>query len=192
MHPAALSLAVVFVAGIGPCQDPEPHTPPPWTVDQVAEHFASADTAEVAWAAWFVRRDRLRALVPAVRRALARLGGNDGLESQLARLQLLDALIEVDVRVPGEELLPHAISYLQVPALVLAAKCPQQNFTYFQARMQDKDSFAEFEWQVCGNLLAAQTAPGFATFCLQQLVLPLAVTVRDDKAPPTRQTGSGG
>jgi hypothetical protein len=148
----------------------------------LAGHLAGAAPDEVAWAAWFVRRDRLRALVPGVRAALARFAGDDSLESQLARLQLLDALIQLDVRVPGEELLPHARGWLCVPALILAAKCLRQNFTYFQARMAAGDVRGD-EWQVCGNLLAAQSAPGFAATCLGALELSLQVTVRDAKAP---------
>src|SRR5262249_36882121 len=75
-------------------------------------------------------------------------------------------------------------------SLILAAKCPRQNTAYFQERMRDKKIQSRFEWQVCGNLLAGQAAPGFADMCLARLELPLSVTVRDGKPPPRSMTGS--
>src|SRR5689334_3695800 len=175
MRSLAAMAAVVAVTAC-PGQKPVSH-PPDWRSEELAAHLAAPALREVAWAAWFVRRDQVRALVPAVRAALARLAGDDTLESQLARLQLLDALIQLEVRLPGEELLPHAFGPLCVPALLLAAKCPRQNFTYFQERMATMDRGGDLEWQVCGNLLAAQAAPGFAAACLRELLLPLRVVV---------------
>src|SRR5436190_16528288 len=124
-----LMLALVLSMPVAPA--PQQPDAPRWTASELPERLASEDLTEVAWAAYLVRRDRVRVAVPAVRLALARLAGCDELIEKVARLHLLDTLIQLDVRVPGEELLPHATGLLRVPALILAAKAPEANSAYF-------------------------------------------------------------
>jgi len=183
--PAAIA-ALLLASALRPQDDD--HQPPKWSREELARHLAASDLADVAWAGWFVSRDKLRALVPDVRRALARFQGTDGLEGELARLELLDCLVQMHVRLPGEELLPHAIGYLRVPALVIAAFSPCQNLSYFAARMEQED-LAESEWIACGNMLATHAATGFAADCLRGLEWPLTVVVRDGIKPPSRAVG---
>jgi hypothetical protein len=70
--------------------------------------------------------------------------------------------------------------WLRVPALVLAARSPQQNLDYFAARMAALDDKTDLEWRVCGNLRAAWRAPGFAALCLRYLELTIRVAIHDD------------
>jgi hypothetical protein len=171
-------------AAFARAQDDEASEAPHWPADSLPSHLAADDPREVAWAGWLVQRDRVRAAVPAVRRALARLGDRHETEGGLARLHLLDALIQLDVRLPGEELLPHAAcGMLRVPALILAARSPEVNAAYFAARMESLDKSPDLEWRVCGNLLAAQHDPRFVARCLRQLEFAIEITVRDGKKP---------
>jgi hypothetical protein len=154
---------------------------PTWPAADLPRHLASEDLTEIAWASYLVQRDRVRAAVPAVRRALARLAGRDEVEGVLARLHLLDTLIQLDVRVPGEEVLPHAIEGLRVPALILAAKSPQVNSRYFAARFAANAAAPDLEWQVCGNILASLREPGFTLSCLESMHFSLDIMVIDGK-----------
>jgi hypothetical protein len=157
---------------------------PHWPVRDLPSHLAADDPGKVAWAAYLVLRDRVRAAIPAVRQALARLSTDATIESEIARLELLDTLIQLDVRLPGEELLPHAArGMLRVPALILAAKSPEANSAYFATRMAALDKTPDLEWRVCGNLLAAQRDPRFIARCVRQLEFAIDITVRDDKQP---------
>jgi len=169
------AFVIPLLVCLAPAQDEAPRR---WRPDELAAHLATRDPQEVAWAAWRAGEDGRRDLLRPLRAALARFAGHDDDEGQLARLFVLDALLRIDARLPGEELLPHAVGMLRVPALLLAAKSPLVNTVYFRARF-DADG-GDVEWQACGNLLAAQNAPGFAATCLQRCVLPLSVEVFDN------------
>ncbi|MEO6597215.1 MAG: hypothetical protein ABIP94_20925 [Planctomycetota bacterium] len=121
--------------------------------------------------------------MPAVRQALAPWKGEDAFEGQLARLHLIDALIQLDGRLPGEELLPHAVGALRVPALILAAKCPAPNEAYCTARWCALAGAEDLEWRVCGNVLASLRDPRFVARCLRDIEFSVRVTVRDGMAP---------
>ncbi|MCA8957732.1 MAG: hypothetical protein KDC87_16775 [Planctomycetes bacterium] len=158
-------------------------------VDDLPRRLASANPVAVAWASYRVRRDRVRSAIPAVRAALARLVRRTDLDGRLARLHLIDTLIQLDVRVPGEELLPHAIDDLRVPALILAAKAKEANIHYFATRFAALAKQHDLEWLVCGNLLANLRERDFAKSCLEHLVLDLRFDVVDDRAPRSRGVG---
>lgn len=183
----ALPFLLLGLVAAARAQDAAP-TPPNWPPHEVLRRLAEPAPRDIAWGGFLVRRERLREAVPALRRALARLQGHDDEEGQLARLQLLDALIGLDVRLPGEELLPHAIGTLRVPALVLAGKCPEANSTYFRTRLGALDGSPDLEWRVCGNLLAAQRDPRFVGDCLDRIVFTVAITLQDGN----RQQGAFG
>jgi hypothetical protein len=175
----------LLCAAFARAQDDEPNAAPHWSADSLPSHLAADDAREVAWAGFFVQRDHVRAAIPAVHRALARLSTDYSVESQLARLELLDALIQFDVRLPGEELLPHAAyDTLRVPALILAGMSPQGNATYFEARMAALDEHPDLEWRACGDLLAAQHDPNFVARCVRQLEFVISITVVDGRDPP--------
>jgi hypothetical protein len=161
-------------------QEPEV---PRWPANELPRHLASEDPAEVAWASYLVQQGQVRAAVPAVRRALARLASRNELDWRLARLHLLDTLIGLGVRVPGEEVLPHAIDELRVPALILAAQSPEVNSRYFAARFAATANAPDLEWQVCGNMLASLREPGFTLSCVQSLCFSLHIKVTDKKRP---------
>src|SRR5262245_59435744 len=148
-----------------------------WRPAELAVHLRAEEPTEVAWAAWRAGEDGRRELLRPLRAVLARYAGQDDSEGQLVRLFVFDALLRLDARVPGEELLPHATGALRAPALLLAAKAPLANPAYFRARFDQGSE--DLEWQACGNLLAAQNAPGFAAACLARCELELRVDVRD-------------
>jgi hypothetical protein len=176
--------ALLLVAPVARAQDADEDATPHWLARELPTHLAADDPREVAWAGYLVRRDRVRAAIPAVRQALAHLSTDSTIESEIARLELLDTLIQLDVRLPGEELLPHAASgMLRVPALILAARSPEVNAAYFAARMQSLDKSPDLEWRVCGNLLAAQRDPRFVARCVRQLEFAIDITVRDGRRP---------
>src|SRR5262245_14744949 len=166
--------------------DADTDAAPRWPADSLPAHLAADDAREIAWAGFLARRCKVRAAIPAMRQPLARLAGQNEIEPELARLQLIDALIRLDVSVPGEELLPHAgAAVLRVPLLILAAKSPEANASYFAARMAAIE-WPDLEWRVCGNLLAAQRDPRFVAQCVRQLEFAIDITIRDDVPRPAR------
>jgi hypothetical protein len=183
--------ALLFGAAVARAQDGDGGETD-WPAATLPVHLASDEPRELAWAAFFVRHKGVRAAIPGVRQALARLSCDNTIESLLARLQLLDALIQLDVRLPGEELLPHAAhGMLRVPALILAARSPEVNAAYFAARMESLDNSPDLEWRVCGNLLAEQRDPRFVRDCLAQLAFAIDITVRNEGVRPPASSGSG-
>jgi hypothetical protein len=190
VHLLLFASALLLGAAVARAQDADEDAAPHWLARELPAHLAADDPREVAWAGFFVQRDHVRAAIPAVRQALARLSPDSTMESQLARLELLDALIQLDVRLPGEELLAHAASgMLRVPALILAARSPEANAAYFAARMQSLDENPDLEWRVCGNLLAAQRDPRFVARCLGQLAFTIEITVRNEGVGPPASSG---
>ena len=175
-----LGAALAIGTALAQTQDGDDAKVPRWPAAQLQGHLTAGSPREVAWAGFLVQRDRVRPAIPAVRAALARLAGDQSIESEFARLQLLDALLQLDVRLPGEQLLPHAESdLLRVPALILAARSPEANAGYFMARMEALGRVTDLEWRVCGNLLAAQHDPRFVAQCVRQVEFAIVVTVSD-------------
>jgi hypothetical protein len=180
-HRLLFGAALAIGTALARAQDGDDAEVPRWPAAHLPRHLAAGAPRAVAWAAFLVQRDRVRPAIPAVRAALARLADDQSIESEFARLQLLDALVQLDVRLPGEELLPHAASdLLRVPALILAARSPEANASYFAARMEALGRVTDLEWRVCGNLLAAQHDPHFVAQCVRQFQFTIYVTVRDD------------
>jgi hypothetical protein len=178
-----LPFLLLGLVATGRAQD---HTVPPtrhWSAAEQLRRLGEPSPRDIAWAAFLVRRDGTAAAVPALRRALARLQGHDDEEGLLARLQLLDALLGFDVRLAGEELLPHATGALRVPTLLLAAKSPEVNSAYFQARMAARADEPDLEWRACGDLLAAQRDPRFFAECVQHFAFVVELTVVDERRP---------
>lgn len=180
MHSPRNAMVALVLAAVLGAQDTAPEH---WPAAAVSSHLAGHDAAEVAWAGWHLARAPQRASLPALRRALAQWRGEDSADGQLARLQLLDALYQLDARLPGEELLPHAVGLLRGPLLALAAKAPLQNTAYFQARFAAASETPDGEWWCCGTLLAAQCAPGFAAEALRRVQPLRRYTLRDSNAP---------
>jgi hypothetical protein len=172
---------VLTLAAVASAQDAAERQPPKWDREATLAYLGSTEKEEVAWAAWLARRDKMRAAIPKLRGALARLASDDELEGQLARLQILDALIEFKVDMPGEELLPHAVGLLRVPTLVLAARNPRLNTDYFHARFNACFDKHDRESMACGDVLAHQVAPHFAARCLQELSFSIGLHVTDGK-----------
>ena len=186
-----LPLLLLGLLATGRAQDENQPVPPArhWSAAEQLRRLGEPSPRDIAWAAYLVRRAGAARTVPALRGALARLQGHDDDEGLQARLQLLDALLAADARLPGEELLPHATGMLRVPALLLAAKSPEVNSAYFQVRMAALADEPDLEWRACGNLLAAQRDPRFLADCVRHFAFVVELTVVDERRRPNRGSG---
>src|SRR5262249_28605084 len=66
--------------------DAEPDATPRWPAGDLPAHLAADEPREVAWAGFLVQRDKVRAAIPAVRRALRRPPGRGKRGAGAARL----------------------------------------------------------------------------------------------------------
>jgi hypothetical protein len=148
-----------------------------WCDAELPLHLGSPDLIEVAWAACQVQQRRVVAAVPAIRKALARLASVTSRPSRLARAQMLDALIQLRVLVPAEELLPHAIGSTRIPAWILAAQAPEANAIYFEQRFAAQQH--DMEWLASGNLLVGFGGADFVMTCLRNVEFAIEISVHD-------------
>lgn len=159
---------------------------PEWDLPQVEQRLASDQPVDVAWAGYCIAERNLRAAVPAVRTALARLAADERSESTFARMLLLDALIETEATLTVPELRAQSQDSLRAPLLVLAARTPEASLLYFAERFDALAGTSTREWRVCGNMLAARAEPSFALNCVQALSYELRIVLVDSKPPPCR------
>ena len=203
-HPAlrrttVATLAIAIALAAAPAQEAAPPRPDATTLRR---QLASADASEVAWAAHHARELGNKQFQKAVRTAFATWRSAQTEHAPRARLHLLDAMIALDVRLPGSELLPLIDDdELGTAAFVLLVREPKVNeadlLTLFRRDWPelDRDFRAQRDRRTLalGNLLAEQGTPGFAACLVQGLQVPLTTSVRSPQhEPPQRVFAIGG
>jgi hypothetical protein len=154
--------------------------------------LACREAAKVAWAAHRAGEAHDVTQVSALKKALKSWTDVAGTEAELVRLQLLDALLRLDAKLPGNELVPLAMEpRTLIPALVLLAQQPRLNeCALFDLFRSGPSAFSPGPFDekylrtlVIGDLLASQKTPGFAALVWRQLDLRLQVRVISPELP---------
>ena len=150
---------------------------------QAAEWLASPDPRIRAWGAYLVLRDQRTELVPVLLSIVStyntsKLSSVDqSRDEQDAMFPVLDALIELSIQVPAADA---ARLFPEFPAqsMILLSRFPAG------AQKELLDIFRTTEnqpgaWLAAGNLLAMQSAPGFAAVLLGGMTVHVVVTITD-------------
>jgi hypothetical protein len=164
-----------LLAGIAPAQ----WIPFDLMARSVAERLQSTRATTVAWAAHTAACLGLPGHTRPLLASLQAWKDRPGAEADIVRLHLLDALVQLDAKVPDTLLLPHVRDITEVPAFILLAREPQQNERDLLALFSAPPVHADHDmiWMAAGDLLCAQKAPGFAAALLQQSEFTLMVDV---------------
>ncbi|MFY9344313.1 MAG: hypothetical protein WAT39_17610 [Planctomycetota bacterium] len=163
--------------------------PPPFAlaraklVNEVKAKLRSTDLASVAWGGYLAAEARLEACIPDLRARLAGLKQREGDEWHCAVSALLDALIQTDAVVPGEELVPF-LDFSSATIVLLARKADGNRavlLRMFRRHFEGQGPILGLtdELQACGNLLANLRDAAFELELLRTPLL-IEVAVTDD------------
>lgn len=162
------------------------------SVAEIAALLAAESPQQVAHGAAVAARRGDREVLSALRVGLDKWTRSTAAEAIYVRHYLLDALIRLEVVLPGEVIAPHLEGRLETLALILMARAPEANgsllFALLQKHWQNGDANLRL---AAGNLLAATQYRGFAAWLMPRLPLRLLVTVRDHDTAAIG-VGSGG
>jgi TonB family protein len=151
------------------------------TVDRLLQ---SNDAKDVAWGAFTASQRHLASAVPLLTAALTRELGGAADARRGAELAILDALVQLDARVPVDALRP-SLARSPIPTLILLDKAVGNRDALLLERLS---ATSGSEWQAIANLLFKSKPPGFAFQLLDGLRLGLTFYVTDD---PNSGYGSG-
>ena len=143
---------------------------------EVSRLLRSADAKDIAWGAFTATQYHVREAVPLLADALARpVAGDDSVQRGM-EMALLDALVQLDARVPAATLQP-LIDRWPVPTLILMANATGDRDA---ALLPFVSSTTGPLWHAVANLLVVSKPPGFAARLLTGLRLTLFVHVTTD------------
>lgn len=166
----------------------------PALVADVERQLAASELAVVAHGAYRAAEHGLRATVPVLRAALARVRSRADAAEELCASALLDALVRTRAAVPPEEVVPFWKE--SGAALVLLAQDPQRSapalLEVFAADGRGDHELVAPAWIAAGALLESARAPGLAGVLCEQTQLELFVDVRDDGGRFTGRKPGGG
>lgn len=153
----------------------------------VQEQLRSQDALQVAWAAYCARKLGLVAASADLQRALGSWTDREGAEPRHVRRVLLDALLQLDVRVPNASLLPHIE---EIPAFLLLCR----DVSHHAALLPCLDGplqNSSMRWLAAGNLMSARKSAGAAAPILHQAVFCTYVDVVDpEQQSPDKRTAA--
>jgi hypothetical protein len=144
----------------------------------------SNDAKDVAWGAFTASQHHVMSAVPLLTAALGRELGALADARRAAELAILDALVQLDARVPVDAL-RLSLTRSPIPTLILLDKAIGNRDALLLERFS---ATSGFEWQGIANLLFNGKPPGFAFQLLEGLRLGLTFYVTDD---PNSGYGSG-
>ena len=152
---------------------------------ELAAQLQSDDPKVVAWAAHAASTQRLAPLIRNLVMALQTWRQRNSTSAEFVRLQVLDALVRVDAKLPAGKVLPHLNGITEVAAFVLLTREAKQNqrqlLELFRAPLTDGRVCKDMKWFVAGSLLCEQRAPGFAAAVLREVEFRLVISVYGPK-----------
>lgn len=156
--------------------------------EDVRDQLKSDDLATIAWAAHTHAEFRLDGCVPELRAKLASIAEQKGEERDFTALAILDALIQADKDVPGEEIAPFLGSLTRCSAFTLLRRQPRKNLSQLIALHAELRQSSAL-WLACGEVIAdsvGKKSEARAAFALALLRAPilLLVEVQDAGAEP--------
>ncbi|MBK8097438.1 MAG: hypothetical protein IPK26_10040 [Planctomycetes bacterium] len=155
----------------------------------LANALRSDDAVTVAWAAHDARECGDKSTIPALRQALRRWESNENQNATQVRPFVLDALIELDARVPAEELTSQIdderCGNAALILLLRESRVNERQLLELFAGRTWHDGFLlrqdpEIRTLAIGAVLCQQRAPGFSALLWSRLDHRLHVTVPDD------------
>ncbi len=150
------------------------------TLAEVRAQLRADDDAIVAWGAYHAVRLGLREAVPDLERALRMLAEQaaTSTERQACVAAVLDALVQLDARLPVDELEGwwQREPKLGEAVLILASREPKACTAFLSRRLAD--SLSAVEWQAVCNLLLGADPKGLARQLAAELRLRVEVVVR--------------
>ena len=176
---AGLRLAVplaLICAGTAVGQDTAPRLDPVAIAADATRLLASADAKDVAWGAFTACQYHVVSAVPLITSALSRPLAGDRVAQEATELALLDALIQLDAKVPVTVLEP-LIARWPVPTSVLLANATGDRDAVLLPLVSSTDGAF---WNGIANLLLVTRPPGFAMRLLTGLRLTLVVHVTNN------------
>lgn len=164
-------------------------------VEVVRRLVHEGDDRALAWGATWAREAGLTEVVPDLLAVLHREAVDADAVGYYGMLAVFDALVQLDARPNGEDLVPflgrrHGRGHdHRAPAVILAVRGgdPHALLALFDALDREDGSWEE-GWLALGNALAARKVTGFARRTLERVEVVLQVTVRD----PDDRRGYGG
>jgi hypothetical protein len=157
--------------------------------EQLQRQLGSDDLKEVAWGAYLAAQNQRRSLVPVLQERLAALPVTNGSVpptdgSLPAAMAILDALVQLDAKLPAQTLGPW-FDRCPVQTLILLANASSGRDEQLLSLLE---STSGSRWQAAANLLLMTKPPGFARWLLTGLRLRLTLFVTDQ---PGISIGSG-
>jgi hypothetical protein len=146
----------------------------------------SPDAKDVAWGAFTAGQYQVRSALPLLTAALGRDLGGDPNTSRAAELAILDALVQLEARLPVEAIGP-SLARWPIPTLILLNSALGDREALL---LEHFSRTGGFEWRAVANLLLKTKPAGFAFRLLDGLRLNLAIHVTDD--PNVLGGGVGG
>lgn len=148
---------------------------------EVGEMLFAPLLKDRAWAAYYVGKfglkEQARSLLVAAKNSLDDAADTNKIVFHLA----LDSLIQLDIAIPAEELMP-LYQYAPDAVMILLAKAPKENREALLRLTKQVDSNAEDKeyWLAACNLLAENKAKGFAAYLLNEMTIYATVSVSDE------------
>lgn len=155
-------------------------TRPPSTFESITALLQSPSAREQAWGAWFASTNVFRELAPLLQRVVELRARDESLEGRAAFDVAVDALIQLNVRVP--EPLVRIVHDRSEAAAVILASFNSEVMTDYLLEVVDRSSTEV--WFGAANLLirprTIDAEPrGFAAVLLRPLSIGLEIYVRD-------------
>jgi hypothetical protein len=143
--------------------------------------FNSLLTKDRAWAIYLSGKYGLQEYVPAIFEVLEQSSGRSQENGLVLGYLALDSLIQLDARLPAEDLMP---IYERFPdaVTILLAKAPKENQQALLAiaRKVNPQETNRPYWLAPCNLLAETEAKEFAAYLLREMTINLLITVTDN------------
>lgn len=190
MSPARALLLAGVVVFLGTTLHCQKQTSKPTATDAAARgnqllgiinRLKSYENAQVAWGAHLAAKDGFKELVPDLRKTLVNLEKNSTGTTRYASMALLDAVIQLDAKLPPGEIEPWLTGHTLPAAMVLMAKDPKKydELLLDLFDIHSKDRWHSFHWLAAGNQLVQIKSRKIAPRILAGLDVSVSVSLYD-------------
>ena len=176
-------MALKWIAGVAvyalwpalAAAQPALETPPRPTLESVQTRLRSDTPSELGWGAFLAAQFQYKDAVPLIVERLHSLPRLDGSQRHYLVATMLDALIQLDARIPAETILPFYSDWT-IHALVLLGSASQDRDAALLSVLRGASGEG---WAAAANLLLQTKPDGFAKALLTDLRLAVSATVSD-------------
>ena len=157
--------------------------------EEVDRLFNSVLVSDRAWAAYYVGKQGLKEYAPLIIDLIQQSSNDLREENHMGCKVFFDCLIQLDVAVSADQLMPLYKSFPD-EVMILLAKSPKENQEALLSIAKQANPEQDYRqyWLAACNLLAETEARGFAAQLLSEMTIELSVTVVE----PNSGVGLGG